>query len=214
MTTDLPTLNNASNYPRRGRPRDADAGEKILSAARELLAEGGFDAMSFEAVAKRAGVTRPTIYRRWATKAHLAAEISNGGEGTIPDVIEAEGLRGQLLLFVNQLIAQYSRPEMSAAISGMMVAYRRLPELRTELHDPLEKRNRQVIAAIINKGKAANLVSPSVNVDTLFDIAVGAVLFRNVFSSLSVTANCAEDICNIILNGIAIPREEKPTKAA
>lgn len=208
MTMDTLSPKGASEEPRRGRPRDTDADEKILSAARELLAEGGFDAMSFEAIAKRAGVTRPTIYRRWATKAHLASEISHGGEGTIPDVIEAVGLRGQLLLFVNQMLAQYSRPEMSAAISGMMVAYRRSPELRTELHDPLEKRNREVIATIIDKGKAANLVLPSVNVDTLFDIAVGAVLFRNVFSSLSVTANCAEDICNIILNGIAVRQEE------
>jgi AcrR family transcriptional regulator len=50
---------------RPGRPRSETADEAILSAAIELLAEGGPDATTIQAVADRAGVARATIYLRW-----------------------------------------------------------------------------------------------------------------------------------------------------
>ena len=57
----------------RGRPRSAAIDEAVLTAARRQLSDGGFAALSFAAVADEAGTTRPAIYRRWPTKAALAA---------------------------------------------------------------------------------------------------------------------------------------------
>jgi AcrR family transcriptional regulator len=57
---------------RRGRPRSAAIDEAVLAAARRQLAEDGYAALSFAAVAEEAGTTRPAIYRRWSTKAALA----------------------------------------------------------------------------------------------------------------------------------------------
>ena len=51
--------------PARGRPRDPRRREAILRAAIELVAEVGYDRMTVEALATRAGVSKPTIYRRW-----------------------------------------------------------------------------------------------------------------------------------------------------
>ena len=58
---------------RRGRPRSQEADRAILAAARELLAEGGLGAMSFEEVAARSGVAKTTIYRRWTSRGALAS---------------------------------------------------------------------------------------------------------------------------------------------
>jgi AcrR family transcriptional regulator len=49
----------------RGRPRSAQAEEAILRAALEILDQDGYAAFSIEAVAVRARVGRPSIYRRW-----------------------------------------------------------------------------------------------------------------------------------------------------
>ena len=46
----------------------------MLQATLELLAEIGFDAMSIEAIATRAGVGKTTIYRRYASKEELVAD--------------------------------------------------------------------------------------------------------------------------------------------
>ena len=57
-----------------GRPRLVDADAAILAAARELLAERGWDGMTLGDVAARAGVAKTTLYRRWPGKAELVVD--------------------------------------------------------------------------------------------------------------------------------------------
>jgi TetR/AcrR family transcriptional repressor of mexJK operon len=59
------------NLPRRGRPRDASKDEAILVAAGELFMERGYEAVSLDAVAHAAGVSKATIYSRFADKEAL-----------------------------------------------------------------------------------------------------------------------------------------------
>src|SRR5919201_1691169 len=70
------------------RPRDRRLDAAVLGATRRLLVEVGYRDLSIEAVARRAGVHRPTIYRRWRSKAELVhAAIYPAGDVTlrVPD---------------------------------------------------------------------------------------------------------------------------------
>jgi AcrR family transcriptional regulator len=58
-----------------GRVRDAGIDVRVLEAARNHLSRHGYDAMSLTAVAQDAGTTRQALYRRWPTKADLAAAV-------------------------------------------------------------------------------------------------------------------------------------------
>ena len=57
---------------RRGRPRDLHIRGAILRAARELLDELGPASLTMEAVAQRAGVGKPTVYRWWPNRHAVA----------------------------------------------------------------------------------------------------------------------------------------------
>ncbi len=56
----------------RGRPRDPKTDERIIEAAADLLRERGFERMTVDDVAARAGVGKATVYRRWPSKDDLA----------------------------------------------------------------------------------------------------------------------------------------------
>src|SRR5260370_21589726 len=54
-----------------GRPRSAQSHQAILEATLELFAEVGYQGLSIEAIAERAGVGKTTIYRRWSSKEEI-----------------------------------------------------------------------------------------------------------------------------------------------
>ena len=84
----------------RGRPRRTEADAEILNAARTLLREGGYRALGLDEVARRAGTTKSSIYRRWSSKAALAAEIIRREvppPADVPDLESAERAFGDLL---------------------------------------------------------------------------------------------------------------------
>jgi len=61
-----------------GRPRDASIDDAARLATRELLIEVGWDGTTLSAVADRAGVSRPALYRRWPTKTQLVFDTLFG----------------------------------------------------------------------------------------------------------------------------------------
>lgn len=186
----------------RGRPRDQARDETILRAARILLAREGYDGLSFEAISQMTGIARATIYRRWPTKAHLANDVATSGPGKLPDVFATRGVQGQIRAMVEHIYAIYACVEVAAASVGLISQYQRTPELRGELHDPLEKETRLQFAALMDKGKKLGLIRPDVAPDALFDILVGAVVFRLMFSTLKATPAIIDEITNIILRGV------------
>ncbi len=65
----------------RGRPRREEADETILDAARTLIREHGYRGFTVDDVTALTGVAKTTIYRRWPSKASLAAAAFAGACG-------------------------------------------------------------------------------------------------------------------------------------
>lgn len=61
-----------------GRPRNAAIDDAARMACRDLLIESGWEGTTLSAVADRAGVSRPALYRRWPTKTHLVFDTLFG----------------------------------------------------------------------------------------------------------------------------------------
>ncbi|UED83222.1 TetR/AcrR family transcriptional regulator [Streptomyces profundus] len=90
---------------RGGRPRDERREREILAVVGSLLAESGYDGVSFEEVARRAGASKATLYRRWKTRREMVIAALKAGparrEG--PDEIDTGSLRGDLLALCRRL---------------------------------------------------------------------------------------------------------------
>src|SRR5690606_20231965 len=62
-----------------GRPRDPVIEEAIIESTRMLLATKGYSSMTIGDIVADAGVTRPTLYRRWPNKYELAIDALRYG---------------------------------------------------------------------------------------------------------------------------------------
>ena len=95
------------------RPRDTRIDEAIIAAWRELAAELDYDDVTMKAVADRARVGKPSLYRRFGTKARLAFAASVR-ESAVPDAVDTGSLRGDLLLHVDALADSLGRAPRAA----------------------------------------------------------------------------------------------------
>ncbi len=99
----------------RGRPRSDEIEGTILKVAGELLAEGGFAALNFDALAARARCSKATIYRRWTSKGHLAvATLAELPDPALPD-------RGDLREDLRGLCVAIGRRQCAAQVISQMI---------------------------------------------------------------------------------------------
>lgn len=100
-----------ASTPPRGRPRDPGKADAILAATLDLLAEVGYDAVSMEGVAARAGTSKATVYRRWPDKRSLVAAAVGNQQGPPPAAVDTGSLRGDLVELCRRLAEMLGRSE-------------------------------------------------------------------------------------------------------
>ncbi|KQS57866.1 hypothetical protein ASG36_14880 [Geodermatophilus sp. Leaf369] len=107
---------------RPGRRRDPAVDEAVKSAVLALLTERGWDGVSMDGVAARAGVGKASIYRRWSSRVQMVAEAVtelNRGELTAPDT---GSLREDLLVLFRSMVTALQGPlgTASRALIGVL----------------------------------------------------------------------------------------------
>ena len=121
-----------SSTPRRGRPRSAASRASILRSTFQALVERGYDALTIEAVASAAGVSKATVYRWWASKAEVVVDSffeATRDDLQMPDTGSArEDFRLQILALTKLLGGGSGR-----ALAGMLGGARNDGELARSL---------------------------------------------------------------------------------
>jgi AcrR family transcriptional regulator len=190
-----------------GRPRERRVDDAALAATRDLLLEGGYRALSFERVARRAGVSRAALYRRWPAKAYLVydAVFSTVGPTTVPDT---GSLEADLLALLRALTEEFSQPAARAAITGMLAdfgadgAFR--DSVRREALAPTASAVRGVLERAVGRGDLA----PDAPLDVLVDALGGTVFFRALVLGTEFLSADAHDLVHVLLHGTA-PRSPR-----
>lgn len=149
--------------PRVGRPRDSDIDAAILTAARALLAEVGFEGVTMDATASRAGTSKAAIYRRFPSKVEmLFAAFLHQAEIEPPE--DAGSLFDDLLALATEIRAQLASPEARVVGSHVIAEINRSPDVSRRMRDTFTRGERAVIAAILDRaverGEFARRPSP------------------------------------------------------
>ncbi|MUL45189.1 TetR/AcrR family transcriptional regulator [Mycobacterium sp. CBMA293] len=125
--------------------------QAVLAATAELLAERGYQALTTDAVAARAGASKATIYRRWANKAQLVrASLDAADAARNAAVPDTGALRSDLLAVMDVVAASVADPltRVTAELATLMRHDEQLAEaIRQHLdkeelspfHDPLRR---------------------------------------------------------------------------
>ncbi len=163
----------ASRSAGRGRPRDPGLEDRVFDAAIALYAEAGWAGFSFEALARRSGVGKAGLYRRWSDRQELLRQTLEA-RWLAPARIETGALRGDLLALARQVFAAYAG-ENARVARWMAMDGERHPEVRSATAPYVETTIRQG-RAIVRRAIARGEIAGGTNPGLLMDLVVGGVI--------------------------------------
>jgi AcrR family transcriptional regulator len=190
MTTDL------------GRPRDPRIDDSVLRATVELLGTSGYADLSVDAIAKRAGTSKPAIYRRWPSKAHLVHEavfpISEATE--LPDT-------GSLAEDVREMVRRstgvLTTPAARAAMPGLLAEMATDPSLHVKLLDRFGDVTSRGMTDRLDKAKSRGEVRTNVTAVDLVDAIVGMALMAIITRNHELDDTWVKRTATLITKGIS-----------
>jgi len=162
-----------------GRPRDPQKDADILAATRELLAEVGYQQTTIAAIARRAGVGAPTIYRRWPAREAIVEDAVFGHVQPAPLPVATGDLRADLHAWVEIFLALLADPVTRAAVPGLLLAWQQ----NEGLYQRFLLRNELDVRALFTELLAAH--GAAEHAEAAFDFLVNTTMVRAVTLGMS-----------------------------
>ncbi|HEU4321832.1 MAG TPA: TetR/AcrR family transcriptional regulator [Roseiflexaceae bacterium] len=187
----------------RGRPRSetAESHTAILEAVYELLQERSVRDLTMEAVARQAGVGKPTLYKWWPTKAALVMALLQERLASAPAPPAADTAEGAIRSSVRLLIGLFNGP-FGRIMADLIAEGQSEPALLRELYERHISERRAETVAEVERGKAAGEFAADTDPELLVDAIFGAIYYRLLLRSAPLTGAFGEQIVDQVLRGV------------
>lgn len=162
---------------RPGRPRSESARRAVVNATTELVLSVGYDALTYEAIAERAGVSRQTIHRWWPRKSSIIAEavVSNALV-----IFETLRIGSDLCSMVSEWVEAMRSPTNTSLVRALSAAAAADPEESGMLYEHGTRHGHDAFADAVRRGQKEGVIRSDIDADVAADGLIGAVLYRTL----------------------------------
>src|ERR687896_1355858 len=194
----------ADDYPRSrppGRPRSERAHRAILQAANELLESEGFAAVTVEAIAERAGVSKATVYRWWPDR---AAVVMDGFLSTVSSEVPFQHTghaREDIRIHMRRLAEAFSG-KMGRTVAALMAEGQSDPELAGALRSRWLSVRRAEAREILELGIERGELREDLDLEVAVDILYGPIYYRMLVGYAPVDNGFTDALADYIFAGL------------
>jgi AcrR family transcriptional regulator len=193
---------------RPGRPRSAKAHKAILQAATALLLEQGLQSMNMDELAERAGVSKATIYRWWASKELLALDALVAEWQTSGSIAERDtgSLRGDLLAQIRPWIRKLNDKPYGRVIAGFVAQAQTDPEFATLYREHFVQPRRDATRPIFLRALDRGEVAQGADLDVTLDLLYGPIYHRMLHGHAPLNDRFVQAVVDAVIKAVS-PRE-------
>ncbi|MFE7976450.1 TetR/AcrR family transcriptional regulator [Streptomyces shenzhenensis] len=171
--------------PRRRTPAGAavlreDVTEAIRGAVFEELASVGYARMSIEGIARRAGVGKTAVYRRWRSKLHLVLDVVSAVAVMGLPTPDTGSLEGDLRLLYEVTSRALRHPVASQIIPDLQAEAARNPEIAEAMQKALRDGQEGVASSILAAAERRGEIRSGVDRELALDLISGPLYWRSV----------------------------------
>ena len=170
----------------------------LLDAAWDELAEGGYAAFTMDAVAVRAGTSRPVLYRRWPDKHDLVrAAVAHALDRDVIAVPDTGSLRGDIITLMKN--ANETRADLVAAVTVHLGGYyRETGSSPDDLRKMLASGRPRVLDTVLDRAEARGEIRRDQVSERVASLPFALLMLELVMTLRPVPASVIDDIVDTI----------------
>lgn len=165
-------------------------------------ARSGYGALSLEAVARRAGVGKAALYRRWPSKMVFVVDRLEKVGVELAVIPDTGALRSDVLAMVKAIDRLLRRWLVRRILPDLHAQMLRSPDLAASIRGKLQVERRARASLILERAVARGEVSPEVDVELAADAMGALVYWRVIVTANRRDAAYFERLTNFIVAGI------------
>lgn len=196
----------ATSLPR-GRPRSSTADHAILDATLGLLAEGGYEGLTTDAIAARAGVSKATIYRRWSSKDEVVLAAASTLSTSIPTP-DTGTLRGDLEALALALASVFSEASTARLVSSLVEQLAHKPQLATALREGFLRTRRDVARIAMQRAQARGEIGDAHDLEVAVDLLAAPFYYRMLITGAPIDVAFAHQLVDACVTWLTAGRPD------
>jgi AcrR family transcriptional regulator len=162
----------------------------------------GYAALSIEAVAKRAGVGKAAVYRRWPSKLSMAADLLLKSGLEVARTTDTGSLEGDVQAFLADAYKTLRRPLVRRILPDLHAEMRRSAALAKGVRSSLQAERRARGEALLRRAIERGELSASIDVDLALDLMGGLLYWRLIVTGMETPPSYLEDVLALTLGAL------------
>ncbi|TDD83422.1 TetR/AcrR family transcriptional regulator [Actinomadura darangshiensis] len=197
---------------RGGRQRDPAADSAIIDAVLDLVAAGAtLTGLSLVAIAKQAGVSRNSVYRRWKTKDELYLDVLETINAPRSSPAGA-GTRDDLAVLLRTLAERVADTRASAMLRALNAEAATFPRLHGRYFEEIVAPRREAMDSVLRRGVERGEIRPELDPGLISELLVSPLLARMASGATDRLdpERTARQIVDLVLDGAAAGAAPSP----
>jgi AcrR family transcriptional regulator len=191
---------------RTGRPRDPLIDDAVRDAAVEVLSQVGYARLTLEEVARRAGTTKPAIYRRWRSRQHLLLDALDRKLSANATPVSDSGCVICDLIDSVRVFTAVFRCVPPGVLGALLVDCATQPGLRTVFMRTLFEPARNAVGEVVDRAKARGDLRTDLDRELAVDLLGAFVHYRTLFAHAPTEPESVTGAVMTLLRGMAARR--------
>lgn len=187
--------------PRRGRPRSEETRQKIMQATSAILKADGMPGVTIEAVAHKAGVGKPTIYRYWANANELAMAALMETAPAQPARGDADSPLSRLRGILHRITETFAHTT-GRYVAGMLAAAHEDSEVSKAFRSHFIRARREEAATELDAARELGLIRADADITLALDMLFGAVFYHLLMNQQAMSADYMDNILDTMMKGL------------
>jgi AcrR family transcriptional regulator len=184
-----------------GRQRDPEIDAAVIAATLAVLGEVGYAKLSIGAVATRAQVYRPAIYRRWPSKQHLVTDAIASTIGVTPTP-DTGDLRADLISGIATIADGFADGAPGRVLLAVIADLPADPGLQAEFFGRVFHPRRETTRTTLEHAIERGLVKQDIDMDFVLDALAAPIYFRALFRHGPLDRKLVEETVDLVLAAI------------